>query len=202
MNKAYLKSNTTSKGDEVITPRYAVEPIVKHLKARGFKNIWCPFDKEDSQFVRVLRREGFAVINSHIDINKKSNFFNICANLIKRNMTFPTKKHGDIAFDCIVSNPPFSIKDKILERLYSLGKPFMMLLPVQAIQSKKRVALYMKHGLELLCFDKRVNYYTWGDMSAWKTSNHFASAYYCWNVLPSPLIFEKLEPKQEGYYAE
>lgn len=41
-------------GDEQLTPRKTVEillPYITHLKN---KIIWCPFDKEDSNFVKVL----------------------------------------------------------------------------------------------------------------------------------------------------
>ena len=61
MNEAYLKSGRTKESDECFTPRYVVEPIVKYLKAKGFKVVWCPFDEPTSQFARVLYREGFDV---------------------------------------------------------------------------------------------------------------------------------------------
>ena len=35
-------------------------------------------------------------------------------------------------WDIIVSNPPFSLKDKVLERLYSFNKPFAILLPLNS----------------------------------------------------------------------
>lgn len=39
----------TSKSDEYYTPAYAVQVILPFLKDRGFKHIWCPFDKELSE---------------------------------------------------------------------------------------------------------------------------------------------------------
>ena len=55
-----------SKGrnDECMTPRYGVLPIVKYLPKD--KIIWCPFDKEDSEFVKVLTEKGYKVVYSHI----------------------------------------------------------------------------------------------------------------------------------------
>ena len=61
--------------DEFYTPRYAVEPIVQYLKKKKFKTIWCPFDTKDSQFVKVLKREKFKVIYTHI--SKGKDFFKI-----------------------------------------------------------------------------------------------------------------------------
>ena len=48
-----------------MTPRYGVLPIVKYLPKD--KIIWCPFDKEDSEFVKVLTEQGYKVVYSHIE---------------------------------------------------------------------------------------------------------------------------------------
>ena len=185
LNKAYLKSGRTKQSDECFTPRYVVEPIIKYLKAAKFKTIWCPFDCEHSLYVRVLKSVGFIVINTHIDSG--GDFFNI--------------NESTLDFDCIVSNPPFTMKDKILKRLYKIGKPFAVLLPQNSLQSIQRTPLFIKYGLEYLGFDKRACFYTNGDLEKIKFGNHFASGYFCKNVLPEKLIFETLHPVQEPYYS-
>jgi hypothetical protein len=53
--------------------------------------------------------------------------------------------YSKLEFDCIVSNPPFTLKDKILKKLYEIGKPFAVLLPIQSLQSKDRTPLFMKY---------------------------------------------------------
>lgn len=184
LNEAYLKSGRTKQSDECYTPRYVIEPVIKYLKAANYKTIWCPFDYEHSLYVRVLKNAGFAVINSHIDTG--GDFFNINADTLD--------------FDCIVSNPPFTNKDKILKRLYDIGKPFAVLLPQNSLQSLKRTPLFIKYGLEYLGFDKRACFYTNGNLQKIKFVNHFASGYFCKNVLPEKLIFEELHPIQEPYY--
>ena len=45
-----------SKNDEFYTPYYAVKPILKYLKKGA--TIWCPFDTQDSQFVKSLQMGG------------------------------------------------------------------------------------------------------------------------------------------------
>lgn len=57
MSRIQYKFN---KNDEYFTPSYAVYPIVNKLKAGS--TIWCPFDKEESEFVKVLQNEGFNVV--------------------------------------------------------------------------------------------------------------------------------------------
>lgn len=183
-NTGYMTSDRTEGGDECLTPRYGVMPIVKYLKQKRYNNIWCPFDKEHSLFVRVLRQEGFMVICTHLEDG--FDFFNY--------------KPNDF-IDCIVSNPPFSKKDAVLKRLYELDIPFAVILPQNALQSGERVKMFIKYGLEFLGFDKRIGYYTNGELDGWKPGNHFASAYFCRNVLPEKMVFEILKPVQEPYYS-
>ena len=59
---AVLYSNGSN--DECYTPRYGVEPIAKFVPDGSI--VWCPFDTEDSEFVKVLREAGHTVVSSHI----------------------------------------------------------------------------------------------------------------------------------------
>src|SRR4030065_2548426 len=54
-------------GDEQYTPKYGVEVLLPHIQHLKDKIIWCPFDKEDSEFVKVLTENGFKVVYSHIE---------------------------------------------------------------------------------------------------------------------------------------
>lgn len=184
INKGYLNSGRTKESDECLTPRYVINPILKYLKQKNFKNVWCPFDLDHSLYVRILKQNGYNVTNTHI--LGGGNFLDI--------------NPDTIDFDVIVSNPPFTLKDEVLERLYEINKPFAILLPIQSLQSAKRTPLFIKNGLQLLCFDKRACFYTNNEMEYIKFGNHFASAYFCKDFLPKDLIFEILEPKQEPYY--
>ena len=89
-----------NKNDEYYTPSYAVYPIMKYLKEGS--TIWCPFDKEDSQFVQVLTKEGFKVIYGHIETGQ--DFFKV---------EVPE-------CDYIISNPPYSLKGEVFKRLYDI----------------------------------------------------------------------------------
>ena len=152
--------------DEVYTPRYAVEPILEFIPKD--KRIMLPFDTDRSEFYKVLLEHGYDVDTGHADEGK--DFF----------MDFYDN------YDIIISNPPYSIKDQVLERLYLIGKPFMMLLPVTTLSSVKRVDMFKREGIQLIVFDKRINY-------TGNSGNWFASAYFCWKILPETLVFRKLE---------
>lgn len=91
----------------------------------------------------------------------------------------------------IVSNPPFSKKDKILERVYSLNKPFALLLPLTTLQGLRRYKIIHK-DIQLLCFDRRIDYHTRENYDTYTKGNHFASAYFCRDVLPQRLEMRKL----------
>ena len=106
---------TNGGGDEQYTPAKTVElllPYIQHLKG---KVIWLPFDREDSQFVKVLSDNGFNVVYSHIDYGQ--DFFN----------------YEPERWDVIISNPPYTNKRRYWERCLDLGKPFALLLPVNIL---------------------------------------------------------------------
>lgn len=90
-------------------------------------------------------------------------------------------------FDYIISNPPFSIKNDVLKHLYHLGKPFMVLLPLNALETRTRTDMFKKYGLDLIVFDKRVNFIA-------NKGNWFSSAYFTWKVFgENKIIFERLD---------
>ena len=178
LNVGYLKAKTDKASDEVYTPAYAVKPILKYID-RGNKlqyTIWCPFDTEESEYVKLIRKEGHKVIASHIDEGK--NFF---------------EYEPEEDYDFIISNPPFSIKDDILKRLAELDKPYAMLLPIPTLQGQKRFE-FMK-GCQALIFDKRINYFTDASRKSIQKGVSFGSFYLCHDFLPKDLIFEELNIK-------
>ncbi len=168
-NIGYLMAKTDKKSDEYYTPKEAVLPLVKYLKKEDV--IWCPFDDESSEYVKVLSLSN-KVIFSHI--NNGKDFFTY------------TPDHYDI----IISNPPFSLKDKVLERLQFLNKPYAILLPLPTLQGQKRFSYLI--GKQALIFDKRINFYQDIEHTIMAKGVAFASIYICNKFLPKDLIFEKI----------
>lgn len=83
--------------------------------------------------------------------------------------------------DYIISNPPYSIKDKILQRLDSLNMPFAMLLPLPTLQGKARYEVF-KNGIEALIFDGRVNYLEQDKGNAFASIYIFVETFYLKNL--------------------
>lgn len=118
-NKGYLTARTDKAADEVFTPSYAVKPLLKYLKNYVNPIIWCPFDTNDSEYVKIFTEAGYKVIASHIDNGQ--NFF---------------EWEPEEPYDFIISNPPFSIKDAVIKHLCEINKPYAILLPVPALQGQ------------------------------------------------------------------
>ena len=161
-----------NKNDERYTPTILVKPILDFIP-KG-TTVWCPFDLENSEFVFSLKEHGCNVIHSHIKTGQ--DFF---------------EYEPEEWYDFIISNPPFSLKDKVLKRLNELNKPFAMLLPLPTLQGQKRFQ-YLK-DCQALIFDKRINYYKNKETKEIQRGVAFASIYICKDILNNDLIFEELE---------
>ncbi len=171
INKGILRCDRTEQGDEAYTPFYAVEPILKYIPTG--KKIWCPFDEEWSAYCRLFKEHGYEVIRS--SLSDGQDFF--C--------------YEPETWDIVVSNPPFSKKDQVLKRLYSFGKPFAVLLPLTTLQGIKRYR-YLKNGVQILAFDKRVCFYRGTNHAVCMRSCSFPSVYFCRSLLPQNLILEEI----------
>lgn len=95
----------------------------------------------------------------------------------------------------IITNPPYSLKDDFLEKCYEWKKPFCLLLPITALEGKKRGKMFREKGIEVLVFDGRVQFMEnmIKDYDKKKSSNWFNTSWFCYNVLPKKLIFEELK---------
>ena len=177
LNTGYETAQRGPDSDEVYTPAYAVKPLLKYVEAFWHPMhetvIWCPFDEEDSEYVKVFRNEGYKVIATHI--RNGQDFF----------IYEPNERYS-----FIISNPPFSKKDQVIKRLYELNKPYAILLPVPALQGQRRFP-YMK-DCEALIFDKRIQFYKDKQHNYINSSISFGTFYLCRNFLSEGLIFEEL----------
>lgn len=165
-----------SGNDEFYTPRYAIEPILKYIPI-GSK-VWCPFDTLDSLFVKTLRSLGYEVVNSHIDYG--TDFFNC---------EIPDCTH-------IISNPPYSLKTEVFDKLFKIGKPFAMLVGVVGLfESQRRFEMFRDNQFEVMYLNRRVSYFK--DYLDEKPALNppFGSVYICSKMLPDRIVFEQIVKK-------
>lgn len=172
----FSKQIRTSKSDEYYTPAYAVQVILPFLKARGFKHVWCPFDKGHSEFVKILKEEGFNVTFGHIETGQ--DFFSY--------------KEPPVGVDCIVSNPPFSKRTAIFEELFNFGLPFAMIMNFNGLfDAKVRFELFKSNKFELLIPKGRMCFFD--ESMEVKNNPNFQSIYVCSGILDNQIEFVEME---------
>ena len=98
--------------------------------------------------------------------------------------------------DYIISNPPYSLKAEVFERLFEIGKPFAMLVGVVGIfESQRRFKMFKNNDIEIMYFDKRISYFkSYADQKP-SLNPPFSSVYICKDLLPKQIVFEALAKK-------
>ena len=155
--------------DEYYTPSILVNMLLPYLqeweyqfKQRNHRKpvLWLPFDTEESQYYKILKESGFLIVRSHLNDDK--DFF-----------TYQPDQ-----FDIIVSNPPFSRKLDIMERIvFELKKPFVLLMNMMAINYQEIGNFFQFVGKEIqfIIPDKKVSFD--GNTSS------FCSGYVCYKFI-------------------
>lgn len=161
---------SVGKNDECLTPDYGVKPIIKYIPKNAV--VWCPFDTEESEFVKQIRANGNKVIYSHI--SNGQDFY-----------IWEPKEH----WDCIISNPPFTAKKQIFERALSFNKPFALIMSNTWLNDAAPKQLFKEKDLQLLMFEQRMKFLNNGKVQNKIT---FSSSYFCYNFLPKQIIMESL----------
>ena len=149
------------KNDECYTPRYVVEAMLPYLSKDW--TYWLPFDGERSEFVRVLRDNGFRFVRSHIEDGR--DFFGY------------EPEH----WDAILSNPPFTGKRAIFQRALDLGKPFALLMSNTWLNDSAPKVLFRDRDLQLLLFRNRIEFNNQKKIT-------FSSSFFCCDFLPKQII--------------
>lgn len=160
---------SSGKNDECMTPAYGVEPILPYIPKGAI--VWCPFDKKDSNYVKLIRKQN-KVVHSHID-NKKDFY-----------------KYEPKEWDVIVSNPPFTNKRGIFERAISFKKPFALLMTNTWLNDSAPKILFENVRLELMMFDRRIEFE--GIPEEQRKKITFSSSYYCHKMLKKQIVMKRL----------
>lgn len=138
----------------------------------------CPFDTEKSQFVQVLNERGFDVTNSHIFSG--TDFFDLDLN----------------GYDAVVSNPPFSKRQEILEKLFQSGIPFAMILNFNGLfDSGRRWELFKNNQFELIIPKGRMHFFNDTHDLALSSPN-FQSIYVCSGMAGKQIEFVEFGGQQ------
>lgn len=143
--------------DEYYTPKDEWEKIKDYLPKD--KVIWEAF-RGDGKSAEHLRSFG--------------------CNVVCEDEDFFTANRGEI----VVSNPPFSKKKQVLQRLLELNKPFILLMPYEVLFYK-----YLQpflDDIQLIVPKKRIQFLHEGSLVKF----NYDCAFFCWKMnLPSSLLF-------------
>ena len=164
-----LKIQMNGRSDEFGTPKIAIEVLMPYLN-KDWTILECAWGK--GSLARHLESEGFRVVGD-------------------KRFDFIKDKDGWKNVSCIITNPPYSKKEEFLEECYRRNKPFALLMPLTALEGKKRGALYKKYGIQLIIPNKRFNFET---PSGKGSGSWFATAWFCFGLnLPKDLNFVEIE---------
>lgn len=164
--------------DRCETPAYALDPLLPYLERFKGSMIWesaCG----SGRIVRVLERHGHRVIAS--DILQDLDFFD----------TIPSP------FDLQVTNPPYTIKARWIERCYQLRRPFALLVPLETIGTAIVQGMMEQYGAELLLLNRRVDFIM-PNIGEVGSSATFPVVWYCWQILPGSICYGRITKRLEG----
>lgn len=136
MGRDSRKLGNNAQSDECYTPKAALSNLFPFLDET--KTYYEATSGESTTIIEALTEGGFSIVGSG-----DTDFFN-CG--------------PEDIYDGVVTNPPYSKKDKFIEHCYKLGKPFALLLPVAAFQGQKRGGLFKQYGIDALVYNRRVDF--------------------------------------------
>jgi hypothetical protein len=160
---ALFTNKTFKVHDDYMTPRYAWENIRQYIPQD--KVIWEAF-YGNGESGKYLTDMGFNTIHEPVD------FF-----------------ENDLG-DIIVSNPPFSKSKEVMNRLYELDKPFILIMPSSKINTQY-FRKWRDKGIQIIIPRKRISFIKLvnGAVVPSKGAN-FDCFYYCYKIgLPSDIIW-------------
>ena len=124
--------------DEWYTNQETVDLAIRLLDPKPNSLILCPFDSEKSLFVKTLESLEHSVIYNIKDFVDGE--FRLC--------------------DYIITNPPFSIKDQVIEKAFEYGVKTVLVLPIDAMGGVKRHKLFAEYGYPSVHIPaRRIAYY-------------------------------------------
>ena len=149
---AGFHTKTFIKHDDYMTPKYAWENVKQFILHD--KVIWESF-YGDGTSGSHLKDLGFEVIHEPIDFFKENK--------------------GDI----IVTNPAFSLSKEVMNRLYELDKPFMLIFPSSKINTQY-FRKWKDKGIQIIIPRKRIQFIKNGNELQNKCN--FDCFYYCYKM--------------------
>lgn len=164
---SFNKNQTSS--DEWYTDKDVANLCLDLLKIdnRPETVLMCPFDTDQSQYVQQAHNRSIMTISGIRDFIDSDHY----------------------RFDYLATNPPFSLKDKVIETCLKYGKPTALILPIDSLSGVKRHQLFKQYGYPSIYVPtRRISFYD----QDWQKRNsaNFSSIIMLLNTGESRLIWE------------
>ena len=162
------EENCKTDKDHIATPEWLVTRIFDLINVKAFGRIWFPFDNYDSEFKLKADELKLKYKATHKFDDLGNDFF---------------KTNPPEDCDLMISNPPFSLQNKILERTFKLIddgliKSFVLLLPLSTLETPFRAKLYERYQdkISIVIFKHRVKF------NGHKNAFNKALCWICYNI--------------------
>lgn len=177
-----VDTTKVSQMDVCQTPPHALEPLYPYLNPDWI--IWESAVGPEQILATTLLNKGYQVFGTDLMYGAEFNYFTYTP---------------DFNYDIEITNMPFSIKYKWLEKAFSRGKRFALLAPYETTFAKEFQKLFKEYNnkpwyIEILSPERRINYkmpnkgwdssaqlptawITWG-LNIYKHNNDFLRTYY------------------------
>ena len=106
--------------DEWYTDQETVDLVIKLLQPTGL--ICCPFDTKNSLFVQSAKQIGNCVYGMNDWLL------------------------NDYEYDYLMTNPPFSLKTQVIEKVAKSFKPSALIMPLDSLGGVARHSIYRQYG--------------------------------------------------------
>lgn len=148
------------------TPNYAVDLLIPIIP-KNIKHIWeCATGERRLQF--RLEHFGYKVLGTDIrNTDNTDTPFNFLSNI----SYFP--KDYDLSDWCVITNPPFSLKEKFFRKCLEYNTPFALLIP--ADYSGWIIEAITKYGCEKIIPTRRIDYITPKNLQGKESHSQFHS---------------------------
>jgi len=155
--------------DECYTTENEADKLVRYIEQYGIVSkqdvIWLPFDNEFSNIYKALKKHGFTTIMTNLENGQDFYFYQ------------PSK------WDLIITNPPFSGRTDLMNRLIYLDKPFIILQATQFFNNQYAVNFLCEFSedFKLLLPRSRMSFLVYDEKEdVIKTSKTGAAFYSFW----------------------
>ena len=160
---ASFHTKTFMKHDDYMTPQYAWENI-KQFIPEQYKTIYEPFygDGKSGDILKELLPTK-NIIHNKVDFYEYSTIYK---------------------YDMILTNPPFSDSKEVMNKLYELDKPFILIFPSSKINTQY-FRKWKDRNLQIIIPRKRIHFNKLVNGKTpenWKNCCNFDCFYYCYKM--------------------